>query len=130
MTRLAGHEAVIAQVRFSSDGLLLVTGSGDGTAQLWDAASGESLASFVGERSAVMAAVTDGTHVTTLTSDGTIRGWAAAQALPLLPLSGHGGPVVTIRWSPDGTQLATGSFDRTARLWRSVDRDGRTRLGG
>ncbi len=32
-------------------------------------------------------------------------------------LEGHGATVTSVAFSPDGTRLATGSWDRTARLW-------------
>lgn len=35
-------------------------------------------------------------------------------------LTGHGGPVTAVAFSPDGTLLATGSADRTARIWQTA----------
>jgi WD40 repeat protein/serine/threonine protein kinase len=35
----------------------------------------------------------------------------------LLTLKGHGGPVYSVAFSPDGKRLATGSWDRTVKLW-------------
>lgn len=32
-------------------------------------------------------------------------------------LSGHSGSVYAVAWSPDATRLATGSWDRTVKLW-------------
>jgi hypothetical protein len=36
---------------------------------------------------------------------------------PLLDLNGHTGEVFSVSWSPDGTRLATGSSDSTAKVW-------------
>ena len=48
-----------------------------------------------------------------------------AQGTPKLIefLRGHNGPINTAAFSPDGTQLATGSADQTVRLW-NVERAG------
>jgi WD40 repeat protein len=47
----------------------------------------------------------------------------AVQQVPLaVPLVGHTGAVYLTTFSPDGTLLATASYDRTARLWDVRDR--------
>jgi WD40 repeat protein len=36
----------------------------------------------------------------------------------------HAGPVSALAWSPDGTRLSTGSYDRGARVWNAADAAG------
>ena len=45
------------------------------------------------------------------------EGWDAAGGRELLTLKGHASAVRSVSWSPDGTRLATGSEDGTAKVW-------------
>ena len=45
---------------------------------------------------------------------------------PVLTLTGHSATVLHVRWSPDGTYIASGAMDGTARIWTA--KDGRMRL--
>ena len=69
---------------FSPDGKLVVTASDDGTARLWEAASGRSLHTLKGHTDYVNGAVfcPDGKLVVTASIDGTARLWAAAACTP------------------------------------------------
>jgi len=46
MRALKGHREKVTSVAFSQDGRLLATASHDGTALLWDVASGQTLATL------------------------------------------------------------------------------------
>ena len=116
---LAGHTAGVTAVAFSPDGTRILTGSGDGTARLWDAATGTTVATLAGHTAPVttVAFSPDGTHVLTGSGDGTARLWDTATGKAVAILAGHTGPVLAGAFSPDGTGVLTGSDDKTARLW-------------
>lgn len=40
---------------------------------------------------------------------------------PTMLLSGHGGEVFTVKFSPDGEVVASGSHDRQILLWRTFE---------
>src|SRR5262249_10282607 len=49
--------------------------------------------------------------------DARIAIWKPGEAKPIAVLQGHQAPVVSLAVSPDGTKLASASWDHTARLW-------------
>jgi hypothetical protein len=56
--------------------------------------------------------------------------WDAATGQALIVSRGHEGSVVSVAFSPDGTRLITGSFDKTARIWDAATGRELTRLTG
>jgi WD40 repeat protein len=116
---LAGHTDQVTAVAFSPDGTRVLTGSGDNTARLWDAATGRAVATLAGHTYAVTAVAfsPDGTRILTGSDDGAARLWDAATGKTMATLAGHTNPVVAVAFSRDGTRVLTGSRDNTARLW-------------
>jgi WD40 repeat protein len=106
-------------VAFSRDGKTVITGSGDGTARLWEAATGRPLGLTLTHQGLVYAVAfsRDGKAVITGSDDRTARLWEAATGRPLGPPLTHQGKVNAVAFSPDGKTALTGSGDETARLW-------------
>ena len=99
---LAGHTGSVVSAAFSPDGTRVVTASDDGTARIWDAASGEELTLLRGHSGWVVSAAfsPDGTRVVTASYDGTARIWDAASGKELARLRGHTGAVTCGRLQP------------------------------
>jgi WD40 repeat protein len=123
---LRGHWDSIEAVAFSPDGSRLLTASWDGTARIWNAATGKDLLTqsppedlFVLQLYCA-AFSPDGTRVVTGGNEKNTRIWNAATGEEVLTLRGTGGPVKNVAWSPDGTRLATDTSDGTARIWDTV----------
>jgi WD40 repeat protein len=90
-----GHAGQIRHVAFAQDGRTLATAGNDGTARVWDTSTGKELA--------------------------VVRPGAAeskgGKEEELAPPGGHANAVTCVALTPDGRTLATGSQDRTIRLW-------------
>ena len=113
----------INSVAFSRDGLRVLTASGDKTARLWNAATGQQLRAFKGHQKEVVSVAfsPDGARVLTGSRDTTARLWDAATGEELRTFKGHGGAVHSVAFSPDdGARVLTASGDKTARLWNAA----------
>ena len=97
---------------------LVLTGSDDNTARLWEAPSGTAVATLSGHTDWVRAVAfsPDGRLVLTSSHDSTARLWEAASGTAVATLSGHTNWVRAVAFSPDGRLMLTGSHDNTARL--------------
>jgi len=131
---LSGHEAAaragslhpggVVDIVFSPDGKRLATGGADGTARLWDIASGQSLLVISGHTNEIFIAFSpDGKRLATAGYDGLVKVWdvspGASVEQPLL-LINHEQPARSLAFSPDGSRLAAASQDGAARVWHAA----------
>jgi WD40 repeat protein len=77
--KLEGHTGDINSVAFSPNGSLVVTGSADGTARVWDATTGKTVGELRGHNGSVNSASfsPDGKFIVTASDDETVRLWDA-----------------------------------------------------
>ncbi|HTJ34039.1 MAG TPA: NB-ARC domain-containing protein [Dactylosporangium sp.] len=117
---LPGHRDGVGAIAISPDGTWLVTTGYDGSARIWDAATGRLRTELVGHRHAVGAAAVsaDGTWLLTAGYDGTIRLWDPSTGAPLLLIRHPADePVTAAAIGPDGTWLVSGQWNGPLRFW-------------
>jgi WD40 repeat protein len=114
------HDGLVRRALFSPNGRQVITASDDGTARIWDAATGKSLPPLRHEARVFGVAVSaDGRLVATAGEEGTARVWDAATGRPVTGPLRHpkGFTVLAVAFSPDGRRLATACGDGSARVW-------------
>jgi WD40 repeat protein len=146
---LTGHSKSVECLAFSHDSSLLCSGSWDKTIILWNVEDGSRQVTMHGHQDLVQSAAfsSDGQFLATGSWDYTVRVWFIAatgdgvdqrQQLTLLnrtevnrqpmtprhgdllhSMNGHRGNIHTVAFSNDG-KLASGSWDKTVRLWNPL----------
>ena len=117
--RLVGHEGEATSVAFSPDCARIVTASYDGTARIWEAATGKEITTLRGHESWVTSAAfsPDGARVVTASADSTARIWDAKKGAEINVLREQEGFVTSAVFSPDGFCILIASDGGTARIW-------------
>jgi len=115
------HDGAIASVKWSPDGKRLLTASLDGTARVWDAATGEQLLRLDHEGQLKFAFWSpDGSQIlTNLTEPDALIMWDGNTGERLFNIEGYTGWIAWngAEWSPDGNHLAITNASGTAWIW-------------
>jgi WD40 repeat protein/energy-coupling factor transporter ATP-binding protein EcfA2 len=119
VVRLRGSGSELHSAAFDPTGGAVVTTSSDRAARVWSVPSGGLLRELRGHESTVYDAAfsPDGNWVVTASNDGTTRVWSTRSGAELAVIRVHSSSVNTVAVSPD-LRIATGSDDRTARVYR------------
>jgi WD40 repeat protein/transcriptional regulator with XRE-family HTH domain len=117
---LRGHTDNIWSAEFSPDGKRIATASADGTAKIWDAATGEELLSIRGSNVGIVWSAIfspDGKYLVTTGQDYFVHIWDSTNGKAVSTLKGHLDEVYQARFSSDGRQLVTISTDGWGIIW-------------
>ncbi len=104
---------MIFKLAWSPDGKRLAAASADRLVIVWDAATGQRLATLRGHNDYVAAVVwsPDGTRLASAGLDNSVRVWDPQTGEETLVLRGSAGFFNDVSWHPDGTRLAAACSD-------------------
>lgn len=127
--RMTGHQQAVNHIAFSPDGRYFASASFDKKVKVWNGFTGDYIYTLTGHVGAVyqVAWSGDSRYLVSASKDSTAKLWqivssskkgttAAQQAKETLP--GHADEVYALDWSPYGGSVATGSKDRTIKIWK------------
>ena len=118
MCSVTGHSSAVRAVTWNPDGSMIASGSEDNTIKLWDAQSGKENSNLTLDSSVTSVAFSpDGSQIAVGHFKKIQLFDTQTQVKLGSPLNGHSRPVMSVAWNNDGTKLASGSCDKTVRIW-------------
>jgi len=96
----------------------LAVGTEDCLVNVWDASRGVQIRKLEGHTGRVGSVAWNGHVLSSGSFDSTIMNWDVRSPNPLIStFAGHSGEVCGLKWSPNGTQLASGGNDNLLNIW-------------
>jgi len=118
VVNLNGHAGKITAARYRPDGMFLLTSSEDKSMRAWDMRKGASVEYKAPDEVLDCRWSADGQKVIAACKDASILIFdARIPTTPFQVLKGHSEWVTCVDVSEDGTQILSGSVDRTLKVW-------------
>ncbi|KAG2363059.1 hypothetical protein BDR07DRAFT_1332384 [Suillus spraguei] len=118
------NQSVASAVAVFPDKRRIITSSHDKTLRLWDLRTGVMLKKMEGHRDRVLALVVskDGQLIASGDESGEVIAWRGETGEPLTsrPIKAHSHGISSLDFSPDTTELVTGSGDCGVNLWNTT----------
>jgi WD40 repeat protein len=116
---IQAHRNDISGLAFDSEGSRLVTASWDGECKLWDLSTFEMISTILKQKERIrsMVIAPDDSRLFLGLHNGVILSLDLENPHDVVEINGHTDVVTTLSLDPSGKKLASGSWDRTLRIW-------------
>jgi cytochrome c len=116
--QLTGHGGPVRAIAISANGDTVLSGSFDTAAIRWSlkTESAEQVLRFHADAVNAVAFLKDA-RMATAGADAKLAIWTSGRQQPDRVFEGHAAPIVSLAVSPDGTRLASASWDHSVRIW-------------
>ena len=114
-----GHTMRVWSTAWAPRTQRIVSASSDGTAQVWDAMTGDHRNVYRQHTDTVYTAAwsPDGTRIASGSYDQTVQIWDATFGDHYVTYNGHTSWVWSVAWSPGGNRIASAGGDATVHVW-------------
>jgi len=122
--RLTGHSAPVQAAVFSPDSAYVLSGSEDGTAKLFEVATGDVVRTYRGSNTSTVNALAfspNGAIFLLGRANGALELRRTSDNTILFTLTGHTTPVQAVAFAPDGTLAVSGDSAGVAILWDVIN---------
>jgi transducin (beta)-like 1 len=121
-----GHKNGVNAIKWDPSGTLLASCSDDHTAKIWSMKNDSWIHDFKDHTGDIYTlqwgpSTSTSNCLATASFDSTVRLWDIEKGVCLQTLRRHQDPVYSIAFSPDGSYIASGSFDKWLYVWSTSD---------
>jgi WD40 repeat protein len=117
---LAGHTDCVEGVAVSPDNARILSSSDDATWKLWNARTGELLHTEHVDGCSVCCSFSPNGRLILVGCEDNLMLYDSTTFQLQHMLTGHGYPVMSCSFAPDGATILSSSFDRTMKLWSTT----------
>jgi len=111
----------VYSTEYSHNGKKIVSGADDNSVKMWNAFNGKNIFTIQLDGTVRSVGFNNDSSRIVSSSREAVQIWNARQGSSIMNLTGHSELVQVVKYSPDGTLVASGSYDKTIKIWDAIN---------